>query len=112
LNASVKCDFTLLLPDEIGQTLADLYVIDNSGFGDMDGLETRRVWFEFFQSFSRDDFTANTICLTALVNSLQAGNFVSGDGDDYLATVFKGDLFTATKILHGGLAIAAILSFE
>ena len=94
------------------QSLANSPVVNDSGAGHMNGLNPRRVRFEFVQTRGVDHLARDVVFLSPLVNSIQLWQLRRIESDDHFATDFKRDFLALAKGFHGLFAFVAISRFE
>ena len=105
-------DLTARLLDEFRQSLADLAEIDNPGFGNMQGIDTRGVRFQFPEPCRRDPFALHAVGEPPLVNSLQGREFLFVYRHNDFAARFVRDIVFPTEGLHGLFSRAAVRGLE
>ena len=93
-------------------SLANSPVVYDSRAGHMNGLNSRRVRFEFVQTRGVNHLAWDAVFLSPLVNSFQLWQLRRIDSDNHFATDFKRDFLAIAKGFHGLFALVAIPRFE
>jgi hypothetical protein len=91
-----------------GQSLADLTVIHDARFGNVNRLDTSDVRFEFNEPITADQFACNTIPPTPFEDPLKGRQFAILNRDNDLAAHVIRHAVQLAEGFHGPLALAAI----
>ena len=95
-----------------GQTLADLRIVHNAGFGHMNRFDPGGMGLDFLEVLALDKGTAYAILLPPFIDALQRRQLGFASGHNDFATNLVLNPFGGTKCLHGLFAGAAVDGLE
>ena len=98
--------------DALGQSLADLLVVDDTRLGDMDRLDPGRVRLQLLESVRADDLAGHAVGLASLEDPLHRRQLGVIERHDHLAADLVGDPLRGAELLHQLLALATVDRLE